>query len=85
MSGLEALVAECARPVRFVSEDREAGARDVCLLERNAILRHGVEATLPDEGHVAGVGSREAPGEEGRDSIAADCAHLLCQLVVIHG
>lgn len=82
MSGFEALVAECARPVFLVSNCRREGARGSGLLERNAVLRHRVEATLPDESNVAGIGRREAPGEEGGDSIAADCAHLLCQLIV---
>jgi hypothetical protein len=84
MSRLEALVSECARPGRIVSGD--GGKGGVCggLLERNAILRHGLEATLPDEGYVAGVGRGKAPGEKGGDSIAADCANSLCQLIVRH-
>ena len=84
MSRLEALVSECARPERVVSGD---GRKDVVcggLLERNAILRHGLEATLPNEGYIAGVGCGKAPGEEGGDSIAADCANSLCQLIVRH-
>lgn len=87
MSGLEALVSECARPggIIVVSGDEAVGGELSDSLERDAVLRHGVEAALPDEGHVAGVGRGEAPGEKGRDSIAADCAHLLCQLTVIHG
>jgi hypothetical protein len=84
MSRLEALVSECARPGIIVSDD--GGNEDVCgdLLERNAILRHGLEATLPDESYVAGIGCGKAPGEEGGDSIAADCANSLCQLIVRH-
>jgi hypothetical protein len=85
MSRLEALVSECARPERIVSGDGRQG--EVCggLLERDAILRHGLEATLPDEGYIAGVGCGKAPGKEGGDSIATDCADGLCQLIVTHG
>lgn len=61
MSGLEAFIAECARPWEFVSIGRSAKTRQNILLERDAVLRHGVEATLPDECYVAGVGRRETP------------------------
>lgn len=85
MSGLEALVSECAGPGRIVSGGVGKGEDGGGLLERNAILRHGLEATLPDEGYIAGVGCGKAPGKEGGDSIATDCADGLCQLIVTHG
>lgn len=85
MSRLKALVSECARPGRIVSGDGRKGEVGVDLLERNAILRHSLEATLPYERNVAGIGCGKAPGEEGGDSIAADCANSLCQLIVRHG
>jgi hypothetical protein len=61
MSGLEALIAECARSNVFVSIARRASMRQGDLLERDAVLRHDIEATLPNKGHVAGVGRRKAP------------------------
>ena len=62
----------------------EALVAELAGAEGDAVLRHGVEAALPHERHVAGVGRGQAPGEEGADCIAAHCAHLLCQLVC-HG
>jgi len=85
MSRLKALVSECARPERLVSIDGRKATVCGNILERDAILRHRVEATLPDEGYIAGVGCGKAPGEERGDSIAADCADGLCQLIVTHG
>jgi Ni,Fe-hydrogenase III small subunit len=61
MSGLEALIAKCTRPRVIVSIGWSASMMCGSLLERDTVLRHGVEATLPYKCYVAGVGRRKAP------------------------
>ena len=43
--------------------------------ERNTVLAHILEAALPDQGDIAGVGGRQAPGKKGRNSIATNYEH----------
>lgn len=45
-------------------------------LEGNAVLVHIVEARLPHEGDVAGVGCLESPRQKGRYGIAADYTQI---------
>jgi hypothetical protein len=40
-------------------------------LERDAVLGDALEAVLPNEGDVAGIGSLEAPRKEGGGAIAS--------------
>lgn len=43
-----------------------------CLLERDAILRDLLIVVFPHQGHIAGIGRRESPREECRDSVTTD-------------
>jgi len=41
------------------------------LLERYAVLRDRLKSRLPNQCHIAGIGSLKPPGQEGRYSVAA--------------